>query len=189
MKMKNKMAGKLIFTGLLSAAICILAEQAMAQCCAAQSDLEKLESYIHRAVEKSGFYQTSGPNGEFFSERDHITCHGCHATLHVLTVGADEPPYKRESVSLRIVFNLRELSPEVVVAPEDANSNKLPDNREWVILRTADRRESIMIWRGEKIASAISAYPLQGGASHEESLKLADAFSHSIAICKAGSRP
>jgi hypothetical protein len=178
------MACKLMVTALLATAICILAGQVMAQCCAAQSDLEKLEISIRRAVMQSGFYQTSGPNGEFFSERDHIAFNGCHVTLHVLTVGADEPPYERKSVNLRIVFNLRELSPGVVITREDSNGNKLPDNREWVILRTADGSESIRIWRGKSIASAISTYPLQGGANDEESQKMADAFSRAIAICK-----
>jgi hypothetical protein len=189
MRLQRNIAVKIIFSGVLSAAICCIAVLATAQSRAAQSDLGEIEAYIHSFVENHGFYKTSGLNGEFLSERDHIVFDGCNATLHILTVGADEPPYKRENVNLRVIFNLNQLDPKVVATPEDLNGNKLPDNREWVIFRTADRSESMMIWRGRSIASAISAYPLQGGANHDESQKLADAFSRAIALCKAGSRP
>jgi hypothetical protein len=174
------MAVKNIFAASLSAAFCILAA---AQSPAQQSDLSKTEAYIHAAVEQSGYYQTSGPNGEYLSERDHIVFDGCQVTLHVFAVSADDPVYKKESINLDIVFNLSQLDPKVVPTLEDANHNKLPDNREWVILRTADRSESIIIWRDKKKASAISAYPLPGSANHADSQKLAEAFSRAITIC------
>jgi len=192
MKMQRKTAVKTIFAALLSAGFCVITALASAQSSTPQASgpsstpqayLVKMENYIHGFVEKSGFYQTSGPNGEFYSERDHIVFDGCKATTHVLTVGADEPPYKRESVNFDVVFNLEEMDPNVVASPQDLNGNKLPDNREWVILRTADGSESITLWRGKTIASTISVYPLPGGANHEESQKLADAFSMAISIC------
>jgi hypothetical protein len=183
MKMQTKMAVNLIFAGSLAVGLCFITPSAIAQSRAPQSDLEKSEAIIHDAIEQSGFYQTSGPNGEFLSERNHIVFDGCKATIHVLTVGADEPPYKRESYNFDIVFNLKEMDPKVVASPQDLNGNKLPDKREWVILRTADRGESMMIWNGKTLASVSSAYPVPGGVNHEENQKLADAFSHVITIC------
>ncbi len=189
MRLQRNMAVKIIIAAPLSLAFCIIAVLATAQSSATQSDMGKTEAYIHAAVEQFGYYQTNGPNGEYLSERDHIVFDGCNATLHVFAVSADDPVYKKESINLDIIFNLKDLDPKVVAAPEDLNANKLPDNREWVILRTADRSESIMIWRDKKIASAISAYPLPGSANHAENQKLADAFSRAITLCKAGSRP
>jgi hypothetical protein len=167
-----------------SIGFCIIAVLATAQSSATQSDLGKTEAYIHAAVEQSGFYQTSGPHGEYLSERDHIVFGGCQVTLHVFAVSLDDPIYKKESINLDIIFNLKDLDPKVVAAPEDLNDNKLPDNREWVILRTADRNESIMILRDKKIVSAISAYPLPGSANHAENQKLADAFARAVTICR-----
>jgi len=178
------MVVKLLFAAPLSLGLCILAILALTQCCAAQSDLGELEAYIHGAVEQSGYYQTIGPHGEYLSERDHIVFDGCNATLHVFAVSADDPVYKKESINLDIVFNLKDLDPNVVASLQDLNSNKLPDNREWVILRTVDLSESIKIWREKSIAAAISAYPLPGSANHAENQKLADAFSRAIALCK-----
>jgi hypothetical protein len=183
MKMRKINVVNQIFTGLLSAAICVLTLLAAVPCYAAQSDLKKSEDYIYRSLEEYGSYQTSGPNGEFFSERLHIIFDGCNASIHVLSVGADEPPYRRESINLDVVFNLKALDPIIAVSPHDLNDNKLPDNREWIILRTADRSESIIIWCGNIPASAISAYPLPGSASHADNLKLAEAFSRAITIC------
>ena len=183
MKMQKQTAVNLILAASLSAGFCVITALASAPSSTPQAWLVKMENYIHGFVEKSGFYQTSGPNGEFLSERNHIVFDGCHATLHVLTVGADEPPYKRESYNFDIVFNLKEMDPKVVASPQDLNGNKLPDNREWVILRTADGSESITIWREKSIVNYISVYPLQGGANHEESQKLAGAFSMAISIC------
>jgi hypothetical protein len=188
MKMLRKLAVNLIFAGSLAVGLCFITPLAIAQTRAPQSDLEKSEAIIHDAIEQSGFYQTSGPNGEFYSERDHIVFHGCKATIHVLAVGGDRPP-KRESISVDVVFNLKEMDPKVVASPQDLNGNKLPDNREWVILRTVDRgetedrNESMMIWRGKTIASTTSAMTLPAGTNHEENQKLADAFSHVITIC------
>jgi len=130
MNVKSKMAGNILFAAPLSLGICILAILALTQRCNAQSDLGMLEAYIHNAVEQSGYYQTSGPHGEYLSERDHIVFDGCNATLHVLGVSADDPVYKKESISLDIVFSLKDLDPNVVISPQDLNSNKLPDNRE-----------------------------------------------------------
>jgi hypothetical protein len=188
MKMRIQKAVHQIFARPLSLGICLLALLALAlltmvPSCAAQSDLKKTEAYIHDSVEQFSFYQTSGPNGEFLSERDHIVFDGCNATLHVFAVSADDPVYKKESINLDIDFNLKDLDPKVVANPQDLNGNKLPDNREWVILRAADGSESMMIWRDKKIASAISAYPLPAGANHAENQKLADAFSGAITIC------
>ena len=189
MRLQRIKAVTIIFSGALSAAFCILAVVASAQSGAPQSELENTEAYIHGFVEQHGFYQTITPHGAYISERDHVVFDGCKATMHVFAVSADDPVYKKESISFDVVFNLKDLDPKVVASPADLNGNKLPDNREWVILRTADRSESMMIWRDKSIASAISAYPLQGGANHEESQKLADAFSRAIALCKVGSRP
>jgi len=168
----------LLFAGLLSMGACVMTGSAFAQ-----SGLKSIESYIHAFVERNGFYQKSGPNGEFYSEWDHIVFDGCNVTIHVLTVGADKPPYTRESVNLDVLFNLKDMNPKVVASPKDLNDNTLPNNREWVILRTADGYRSIVIRRGTSIASPISVFPMQGGANHAESQKLADAFSHAIAIC------
>jgi hypothetical protein len=195
MKMLRKLAVNLIFASSLSLGLCFITALAIAQSRAPQSDLEKNQAIIHDAIEQSGFYQTSGPNGEFLSERNHIVFDGCKATIHVLTVGADQPPYKRESYNFDFVFNLKEMDPKVVASPQDLNGNKLPDNREWVILRTADRgettdrNESMSIWNGKTQVSVSSAYPVPSGANHEENQKLADAFTRAIALCKAGSRP
>jgi hypothetical protein len=189
MRLKSNIAVKLLFAAPLSLGICILAILALTQRCNAQSDLGELEAYIHDAVEQHGFYQTITPHGAYLSERDHIVFDGCKVTMHVFAVSADDPVYKKESINLDIVFNLKDLDPNVVASPQDLNSNKLPDNREWVILRTADRSESIPVWRDKSIATTISAYPLPGSANHAENQKLADAFSRAIALCKAGSRP
>jgi hypothetical protein len=174
-----KSAG-LAFAGLLILGACAMSFSAIAQ----QDGLKSCEDFIHRFVEKNGFYQSSAPNGEFLSERDHIAFDGCKVTLHVLTVGADEPPYKRESVNFDTLFNLKNMDPEVAASPKDLNGNTLPDSREWVILRTADRNESILMRRGGALVSSSSVLPLQGGANHQETQKLADAFSHAIAICR-----
>lgn len=174
-----KKAIGLMFAGLLSVWAWVMSGSASAQ----QPGLKSAEGYIHAFVEQNGFYKTSGPNGEFYSERDHIVFDGCNVTVHVLTVGADEPPYKRESINLDVLFNLKDMNPKVVASPKDLNGKMLPNNREWVILRTADGYRSIAIRRGTSIASPISVFPIQGGVNHAETQKLADAFSHAIAIC------
>ena len=185
---KNSALYKII-SGLFSAAICILTLLAAMPCYAAQPDLKKSEDSIYRFVEEFGSYQTSGPNGEFFSERLHIIFDSCNVSIHVISAGSDKPPYTRESISLDVVFNLKALDPIIAISPRDPNGKKLPDNREWIILRTADRSESISIWRDKTRASTISAYPLPGSASHSTNQKLASAFSRAISICKADSRP
>jgi hypothetical protein len=200
MNMRKQKAVHQIFAAPLSLGICVLALLALALLtmvprCAAQSDLEKTEAYIHNAVEQFSFYQTSTPHGAYLSERDHIVFNGCKVTMHVFAVSADDPVYKKESIDFDVVFNLKDLDPNVVASPQDLNHNKLPDNREWVILRTTDRgettdrNESMMIWRGNIPASTISAYPLPAGANHAENQKLADAFSRVITLCKASSHP
>lgn len=195
MKMQTNTVVKLIFAGSLSMGFSVMTVLALAQSPAPQLELAKIGDYIHGFVEQHGFYQTITPHGAYLSERDHIVFNGCKVTMHVFAVSADDPVYKKESIDFDVVFNLKDLDPSVVASPQDLNNNKLPDNREWVILRTTDRgeatdrNESMMIWRGNIPASSISAYPLQGGANHEENQKLADAFSRAITICKTSSQP
>jgi hypothetical protein len=149
----------------------------------AAADLKTTTTWIHDFVERNGFYQTSGPNGEFLSERDHIVFDGCSVTIHVESVGTDEPPYKKESYDVDVVFNLRDIDPKVVARPTDLNGNTLPNDREWVLLRIADASRSIALRRGTTVVSTISVFPLQGGANNADSQKLADAFGHAITIC------
>src|ERR1035437_4438440 len=189
MKMQKQTAVNLILAASLSAGFCVITALASAPSSTPQAWLVKMENYIHGFVEQSGFYQTSGPNGEFLSERNHIVFDGCKATIHVLTVGADQPPYKRESYNFDIVFNLKEMDPKVVASPQDLNGNKLPDNREWVILRTVDRgettdrNESMSMWNGKTQGSDSCANTMPASANPKKNQKLADAFSRVITIC------
>jgi hypothetical protein len=179
MTISVKIAG-LIFAGLLSLGAWAAGSSAIVQ----QPELKSSEKFIHSFVEQNGFYQTSGPNGEFLSERDHIAFEGCKVIVHVLTVGADEPPYKKESVNFDVLFNLKDMDPKVAASPKDLNGNTLPNDREWVMLRTADGSESILMRRAKALVSSTSVLPLQGGVNHRESQKLADAFSRAITICR-----
>ncbi len=176
---------RLSFTGILLMGVCVLAGSLIAQDSAAKSELAKIEAYIHGLVEQNGYYQDS-PNGEFHSQRDHIVFDGCNATLNVEMVLAEAPLYKKQSDNFEIKFKLGDLNPKIVPSINlygSGDDEKLPDKREWVILRTADGGESIMVRHGETAESATSAYPLQGSASHTENLKLADALSRAITIC------
>jgi hypothetical protein len=171
----------LLFTAVLFVGAWAVASLAIAQ----GPDLKSSLDFIHSFVEQNGFYQISGPHGRFTSERDRIVFKGCKVTVHVVSVVANEPSYKKESVNFDILFSLKDMDPEVAASPKDLNGNSLPDNREWVILRAANDSDSILVQSGST-SSSISALPLQGGANHEETQKLADAFHSAISLCSQG---
>jgi len=166
------------FVGLFFLGVGIVGGSAMAH----GQDLKASQDFIHGFFEQNGFYQTSGPNGQFQSERDRIAFKGCKVTVHAVTVQTLEPP-KRESFTFDILFNLKDLDPEVTASPKDLNGNSLPDTREWVMLKTADGNESILMQLGGSTMSSVNVLPLQGGANHEETQKLADAFRRAITAC------
>jgi hypothetical protein len=149
-----------------------------------RQELRKAESFIHDFVEWNGlYYRAAAPNGGFYAERDHVVFGDCDATIHV-SVTSETPGYTKESINMDVLFNLKDLDPKVAVSPKDLNGDTLPDNREWVILRTADGYRSMAIRRRTSIASPVAVFPLQGGATHEDTQKLADAFSKAITICR-----
>ena len=139
--------------------------------------------YIQASVAKNGFYEKSKPNGEYYSEREHITFAGCTMTVHMRAVNAEEPPYKRESYDADFVFDLNMIDPKIVVSPEDLNHNPLPGGREWVIVRTFDLDDRIKIMHDGEWVSVTSGLPLQGETNHEANQKLADALSRVITAC------
>lgn len=171
-----------LFAGLLSAWACVQAGSGQAPQTAQKSD----EEAIQAAVEKYGFYETSQPSGEYYSERDHIVFEGCRATVHVVVVGADEPPYKRETTKFDVVIDLKKMDPKAVATPKDLNGNTLPGGREWIILKTVDGQEWIAMEREGKLMSASSVWQLPFSANHEENQKLADAFGRVITGCAKG---
>jgi hypothetical protein len=151
-----------------------------------QTGLKSDEETIRAFVEKYGFYETSGPNGEYNSERERAVFEGCRLTAHVEAVGADEPPYKRETIKFDVVIDLKKMDPKTVAAPKDLNGNMLPDGREWIILKTVDGQEWIAMEREGKLMSASSAWLFPGGTNHEENQKVADAFGRVVAACGQG---
>jgi hypothetical protein len=161
-----------LFAGLLSV-------WAMAQ----QPGMTRDRVYIQASIAKNGFYEKSEPNGEYYSERQHITFAGCSMTVHMHAVSAEEPPYKRESYDADFVFDLNMIDPKIVVSPEDLNHNTLPGGREWVILRTFDLDDRIKIMHDGTLVSVTSGFPLQGESNHEANQKLADALSRVITAC------
>lgn len=153
---------------------------AMAQ----QPERKTDQKFIRFVVDKNGFYERSGPNGEYTSQRDRVVFDGCRMTFHVVAVGADAPSYKRETLNYDMVMDLKKMDPNAVARPTDFNGDKLPGGREWIMLKTADGQEWIEIMRGDNLASASSAWRVQGGANHVENQKLADALSRVITACR-----
>lgn len=153
---------------------------------AQQPRLKSDEDSIQAFVAKNGFYEQSGPNGEFVSERDGAVFDGCRMTVHVVAVGADEPPYKRETLKFDVLIDLKKMDPKAAARPTDLNGNTLPGGREWVILKTADGQEWITLMRDGKLMSAISVWPMQGGANHAENQRVAEALGRLITACHQG---
>jgi hypothetical protein len=178
MKVRIKTIG-FLFAGLLSAFAFVQAGSGQVQ----QTGLKSDEEAIRAFVEKYGFFETSGPNGEYNSEREHVVFEGCRLTAHVEAVGADEPPYKRETIKFDVVIDLKKMDPKAVTTPKDMNGNTLPGGREWIILKTADGQEWIVMEREGKLMSASSAWLFPGGANHEENQKVADAFGRIVTAC------
>jgi len=163
---------------ILSAFFCA---SAMAQ----QPDLKTDQAFIQTAVEKHGYYEESSPHGEYLSQKDRVAFSGCSMTVHVVTVGADEPPYKRETFKFDILIDLKKLDPKPLVRLTDLNGNSLPVNREWIILKTADGQEWIQMMRAGALMSTSSAWLIQGGTDHAENQQIADAFTRIITACRA----
>ncbi len=162
-----------IFAGLLSFS-------AIAQ----QPSMKSDQDFIQAAVEKHGFFENSNPHGEYYSQKDHVVFDGCAMTVHVVAISADEPPYKRETTKFDVLIDLKKMDPNPVARPTDLNGNPLPVGREWIILKTSDGQEWIEMKREGKLMSASSAWLIQGGTSHEENQKLAEAFGRIIAACR-----
>ena len=181
MRVRIKTIGFLL-AGLLSSWAFVQAGSGQAQ----QTGLKGDEEAIRAFVEQYGAYETSGPNGEYTSEKEHVVFEGCRLTVHGEAVGADEPPYKRETIKFDVVIDLKKMDAKALAAPKDLNGNTLPDGREWIILKTADGQEWIVMKRGETMVSASSAWQIPGGANHEENQKVADAFGRVVAGCGHG---
>ena len=149
-----------------------------------QTKIKGDQETIRAAVEKHGFYERGSPNREYLRERDHVEFSGCTMIVHVLTVGADEPPYKRETLRFDAWIDLKKMDPIAIASLKDLNGNTLPDNKEWLILKTADGQEWIQMKRGGKMVNASSAWLLPGSANHEENQRVVAAFEGVVAACK-----
>jgi hypothetical protein len=157
----------LILTALLFVGVCL-----------ATTDLRTNTDWIHKVVEEHGFFQFNNPDGSlFYAERAHIIFDGCETTVKVTVT------HEKETVDMDVLFNLKDLDPNVVVSPRNLEGNALPNGREWVLLKTADGYRSIAIRRGTSIASPIAVFPLMGGNTREQTRALATVFHNAITAC------
>jgi len=101
-------------------------------------------------------------------------------------VGADEPPYKRETYIYDVVILLKKMDPKAEARPKDLNGETLPGGREWIILKTVDGQEWMAMEHEGKMVSASSVWLLTGGVNHEENQKAADAFGRIVTQCGQG---
>jgi hypothetical protein len=143
------------------------------------------QDLIQAFVERNGFYEKpAGPHGEYYSQRDHASFDGCRMTVHALFTSTDEPPYKRETMQMDIVIDLKKMDPKAMASLKDLNGNELPVGRDWIILKTADGQEWIEMKQGDNLMSSNSVWLIQGGTNHEENQKIADAFGRLITGCQ-----
>ena len=112
MRVRIKTIG-FLFAGLLSSWAFVQAGSGQEQ----QTGLKSDEEAIRAFVEQYGAYETSGPNGEYTSEKEHVVFEGCRLTVHVEAVGADGPPYKRETIKFDVVIDLKKMDAKALAAP------------------------------------------------------------------------
>jgi len=167
------------------------------------TNLKEITNWIQSFVERNGSYTLIEPKDVSRSERDRIEFDGCEATVHVSIVREYPEPVSdkdvliddahervsvhlkhRDLVNMDILFNLKDIDPDVAVTILSLSGDALPDYRDWIILKTADGYRSIAIRRGTAIASPISVFSLPGGTTREDTQKLADKFHQAITICR-----
>ena len=146
-----------------------------------QPELKSTEAWIVAFVERNALYQTSAPHRS-------TTANGI--TLNSTDAGRRCTWKPQERTKLRIKSRRSwqqqaELAPHAEARRAGLNGRTMPGEREWVLLRTASGAETIELRRGGRPMSMISVFPMQGGAPHAQTEKLAETFRRAIAACRA----